>query len=502
MALRRDGSLVAWGATFVPAGVSNVVAISAGWNHALAVLSNGTVQAWQEAGTFYFTPPAGLSNVVATASGSFHALALKKDGTVTGWGQSAHGETNSPAGLSNVMRLAAGEETSLALRNDGTVFAWGRNEAGQTNTPNLTNICAIASGWRFNVALAYKDALEYPVNVAQDLLLIYNASSPDSIFVKDYYLQHRPLVSQANVLGITCHAMETVNRADFTNLIRQPILTWLSANPTKRPPYWILFPDIPSRINELTNRYENPSEPSDHSVSYELWLRVAHTHSCITHINLDGTNACRAYIDKLEYFGNNYSPGKLIISPNRSGYGNTNYYFDGTRADGGGSDTIAAVAREAVLNLGVATNSVVFKKVFPDPGLFGHITNGSNLSGYVCWGYHSTLGPHYAVSNIVTFSGDSEWFVVMTGESVNGIRGYTGEGRFFDWFSENAFGQTAFHATAVGGLSQTSEPLQFGLPSTAILFTDWHRGKRFGNTAWRARQTPYFQVTGDPLITR
>lgn len=40
------------------------------------------------------------------------------------------------------------------------------------------------------------------VDVTKDLLLIYNTNSPDSVNVLNYYLQHRPMVSGANVLGI------------------------------------------------------------------------------------------------------------------------------------------------------------------------------------------------------------------------------------------------------------------------------------------------------------
>ncbi len=189
LALRNNGMLVAWGNTVVPAGVSNIAAIAAGATHALALLSNGTVQAW---GT---TPPGGLSNLVAVAAGHSHALALKKNGTIVGWGGNTYGEATPPTGLSNVMKIAAGYQFSLALKNDGTVVGWGRNDLGQTNVPSgMGDIRDISAGIQHSVALAYNDALEYPVHVAQDLLLICNTNA-ESVFVKDYYLQHRPMVS-------------------------------------------------------------------------------------------------------------------------------------------------------------------------------------------------------------------------------------------------------------------------------------------------------------------
>ena len=496
LALRRDGTLVAWGGTFVPAGVSNVATISAGWNHALAVLSNGTVQAWQEPGYSYFTPPAGLSNIVATASGSFHALALKKDGTVAGWGQSAHGETNSPAGLSNVMRLAAGEETSLALRNDGTVFAWGRNEAGQTNVAlGLTNVCAIASGWKFNVALAYNEALEYPVSAQEDLLLIYSTNSPESTFVKDYYLAHRPMAGQANVLGVPCRALETVSRTTYTNALREPILTWLAANPTKRPKYWVLFFDLPARLNEITNRHQicyydtNGAlvycEPQDYSVSHELSQIPGARNPFITHLNMDGTNDCRAYIDKLAHFGSNYSPGQLVISARRGGYGNTNYYFDDTRL---GYDSPAPaggfLAKTGVVEGGVPETSVVYSNAL-DYGFQNHILLATNVSGYLCWGTHSTLGPKYLIpttnsTSLVRFFDNSGWYLIETVESNNGFRGDVGHGNFLHWYSEESFGGTDFENTPIGAVTHTDEPFLFGINDPGVFFGFWVRGKRFG----------------------
>ena len=515
LAQRADGQLFAWGATPVPAGISNVMGMSAGYEHALALMSNGTVQAWNNSGSPSMSAPGGLSNVVRVASGADHALALKKDGTVVGWGGNTYGEATPPAGLSNVMKIAAGYQFSIAMRNDGTVVSWGRNNFGQTNVPpSLTNICAIAAGTYHNVALAYNAALEYPVtSAAEDLLLIYNTNSADSIWVKDYYLAHRPMAGQANVMAINYAAAETISRPLFTNVFRVPVLNWLAENPTKRPKYWVLFLDVPSRMNNYyTNNGSYNScylltnglgycDPVENSTSYELSLLPEARNPLIMHINMDGTNACRAYIDKLERFGTNYSPGKLVISAHAGGYGNTNYYFDGASNDGH-ADSIALAGRLTVLLAGASSNSVIYSDIRPDTGLSSHITTGTNVSGYVCWGFHSSLGGTYAISNTVTFSGESDWFIVATGESLNGLRVFIGEGRFVDWFSENAFGQANFASTAVGGVSQTDEPFQGGLADTAVLFHHWHLGRRFGHLAWRARQTPYFQAIGDPLITR
>lgn len=152
LALKADHTVVGWGAnSSVPAGLSNVVAIAAGWgDFRLALLSNRTVVAWGSQSN----TPAALSNVVAIAAGRAHSLALKADGSVFAWGDNAYGQTNVPAGLSNVVAIAAGEDHNLALKIDGTVTAWGNSGSGRTTVPTgLSNVVAIAAGAMHSLAL-------------------------------------------------------------------------------------------------------------------------------------------------------------------------------------------------------------------------------------------------------------------------------------------------------------------------------------------------------------
>lgn len=129
-----------------PGDASNFVSIAGGYNHALALRADGTVEGWGESYLGATSVPAGLSNVVAIAAGDNHSLALKDDGTVVAWGYNGYGEASVPAGLSNVVAIAAGDFFSLALKADGTVTGWGDNgnsqllEAGYAN-----NIVAISA---------------------------------------------------------------------------------------------------------------------------------------------------------------------------------------------------------------------------------------------------------------------------------------------------------------------------------------------------------------------
>jgi alpha-tubulin suppressor-like RCC1 family protein len=158
------GTVVGWGtSTFgqlnIPAGLNNVVAVSAGKDpeagHCLALKGDGTVVAWGKNDFGQASVPSGLSNVVAISAGSFHSVALKADGTVAVWGGTDPAFRAVPVGLSGVTAIAAGRWETLALRNNGTIAAWGADTAGSAIPvpDSFTNCVAIAAGIGYNVAV-------------------------------------------------------------------------------------------------------------------------------------------------------------------------------------------------------------------------------------------------------------------------------------------------------------------------------------------------------------
>jgi alpha-tubulin suppressor-like RCC1 family protein len=159
VALKATGDITAWGnsesgQTNVPVGLSNVVAVSAGVYHTLALRGNGTVIAWGRNDDGQTNVPAGLSNVIAIATGYHHSLALKDNGTIVAWGRNEYGQATIPIGLSNVVALAGGGYFSTALKANGTIHSWGENTSGQTNTPvGLTNVVSVAAGGSHNLAV-------------------------------------------------------------------------------------------------------------------------------------------------------------------------------------------------------------------------------------------------------------------------------------------------------------------------------------------------------------
>ena len=157
LALARDGQVIAWGsgeATNVPAGLPEMVSVAAGGTHSLALSRDGSVFAWGTNTYGQTQVPAGLSNVVAIAAGDSHSLALKSDGTVAAWGLDSLGQASVPGWLTNIAAIAASADHSLALSGQGTVYAWGDNLHGQTNVPPyLQGVVAIAAGGQHCLAL-------------------------------------------------------------------------------------------------------------------------------------------------------------------------------------------------------------------------------------------------------------------------------------------------------------------------------------------------------------
>jgi hypothetical protein len=89
-------------------------------NHSLALRRDGTVVAWgcrNGADWGQCTVPTDLSDVVAIAAGTESSLALRHDGTVVAWGCRLNdfGQCTVPTGLSSVTAIAAGDVHGLAL---------------------------------------------------------------------------------------------------------------------------------------------------------------------------------------------------------------------------------------------------------------------------------------------------------------------------------------------------------------------------------------------------
>jgi hypothetical protein len=138
LALLDDGTIVAWGDNShgqldVPPLTDRPIQLAAGFDHSMALLDNGRVIAWGS--NRFGQAPATIAHnqVRAIAAGGYHSLALRADGSVVAWGDNRFGQRNIPFALPPVMDVKAGAWHSVALTQDGDLRIWGDNRFGQTN---------------------------------------------------------------------------------------------------------------------------------------------------------------------------------------------------------------------------------------------------------------------------------------------------------------------------------------------------------------------------------
>jgi alpha-tubulin suppressor-like RCC1 family protein len=201
MGLRSDSTVWTWGYNskgqvghsnnfpFPVTQLSGIIDIAAGREHSLALKSDGTVWGWGKnlngqlgngTDSNDIDSPVivnGLTDVIAISAGGEHSLALKNDGTVWSWGLNSSGQLGDGSsskrltpvqvsgGLNNVKAISAGDAYSIALRNDGTAMSWGFNGYGQLGNGNeigrttpilvnaFTNGMEINAGDEHNIAI-------------------------------------------------------------------------------------------------------------------------------------------------------------------------------------------------------------------------------------------------------------------------------------------------------------------------------------------------------------
>jgi alpha-tubulin suppressor-like RCC1 family protein len=174
LALQADGSLFAWGdgasgqlgAAVPPRGIfysgymalrvgatNDWMAVAAGGHHSMALKKDGSLWAWGgnsrgqlgDGTTTSRSRPVRIGMdmdwALVAASGQ-HSMALKTDGTLWVWGNNESGQLGDgttenkliPTRLgpaNNWVALACGQDHTLAWRADGSLWAWGTNLFGQ-----------------------------------------------------------------------------------------------------------------------------------------------------------------------------------------------------------------------------------------------------------------------------------------------------------------------------------------------------------------------------------
>jgi alpha-tubulin suppressor-like RCC1 family protein len=203
-ALLADGTARCWGlghkgqrgdGTFDPfsavpvavSGLNGAVDVSGGYDHACALLADGTIQCWGsnlDGQLGNPSTPSGSSVPVvvsgltadAMSTGADHACAVLADRTLRCWGKNHTGQlgdgtlessaTPVPVnGITDAAGVKGGGFHTCAVLQEGTVQCWGENEIGQlgdgtrrrSTTPvqvvGIANAVAVTAGWRHSCGL-------------------------------------------------------------------------------------------------------------------------------------------------------------------------------------------------------------------------------------------------------------------------------------------------------------------------------------------------------------
>jgi alpha-tubulin suppressor-like RCC1 family protein len=175
MALGRDGSIYHTASpSDFPVSLPGAVAVAAGWGVLAALLNNGEVVDAYIGGPLpsRVPRPTDLRDVVAISAGGNHLLALRANGRVEAWGGNDTGQCAVPADLTNAIAVAATFYGGFALRADHTVVAWGSAAADLPLPPlPLTNVVAVAGYGTLNYALVAGPLLtQLPQDAAAEML--------------------------------------------------------------------------------------------------------------------------------------------------------------------------------------------------------------------------------------------------------------------------------------------------------------------------------------------
>lgn len=213
LALRDDGSVVAWG------------------RNNLGQLGDGTTLDSQTALVDVSLP--GTS--VAIAAGSHHSLALLEDGRVYAWGHNDWGQTT---GFSDsyatprqvpfidvpVAHIAAGPSTAYAVDQNGIAYAWGENRFGQAGHTLTLD--------RLREPRVVDDLPEVTTVVAcQDHAMALAASGEVYAWGSNTFSQlgnegEQTQTSAARVLGVRATAMACTSFSSFALRQDGSVLAW------------------------------------------------------------------------------------------------------------------------------------------------------------------------------------------------------------------------------------------------------------------------------------
>lgn len=386
------------------------------------------------------------------------------------------------------------------------------------------------------------------IDARKNLLVIYNSNSQESAEIKDYYLEHRPGISGANVLGVNVSNSEFISKTDLLEKIDKPLLQWLSQNQDKNITTIVLASGMPSRTYNgddtrdlnwsvqdgiarapallgtctryvygmqgitvddfgswfskglkvfdavLDNGCLNPPEDSQMQGFYSR-KNYPGTVALVTSIDMGSKDATKKYIDKLADVYTEMPRKSIVISAKGTSYGGDKYYFDDISNDGY-SVSVGSDQREELLRVDSHAETKLTRQGD------SHIVSAVDVTGYMTWGINGGYAKNY-VKDKINFTGKSNWYLLQTVESFNGQlqQENPNQSNYKAWFSADAFGGTNYSNTPAAAVTHVEEP-QLGGMNNEHYFECWDRNNLFIDCAWYSRQTPFFAAKGDPWITK
>jgi hypothetical protein len=203
LAMKRDGTVVAWGQNdhgqcTVPPGAYS--AIGAGADFSVAIRADGSIAAWGSNVQKQISSAPSGSGFVSIKGGEFFAVALRRDGSVVAWGSDAYGQVSLAPTEAGFTAIAAGDAHVVALRSDGTLASWGQPLA-MAGMPTTGTFTAIAAGGNQSLAIRSDGSIAWWGDDRYGYGLAKVPAGTDYVNVAAGYLHALALKKDGSVVG-------------------------------------------------------------------------------------------------------------------------------------------------------------------------------------------------------------------------------------------------------------------------------------------------------------